>query len=67
MIHFLPEGEEGLHEQSQDCKCNPVFDLDEESGEMVWFHLPLTIDLSTPGMQQWPLLFLLLLMVLMIH
>lgn len=67
MIHFLPEGEESLHERSQDCKCNPVFDLDEETGEMVWFHLPLTLNLSTPGMPGLGLLILLFLLVLLIH
>jgi hypothetical protein len=67
MIHFIPEGEENLHSQSQDCKCDPVFDLDENSGEMVWFHIPLTVDLSTPGIAGWPVRVLLLLLALMIR
>lgn len=63
MIHFIPDGEENLHQQSQDCRCNPEFDLDEKSGEMVWFHIPLTVDLSTPGMQSWPVTILILLFI----
>lgn len=64
MIHFIPEGEENLHTQSQDCKCDPVFDLDEISGEMVWFHIPLTVGISTPGMRQWPLRICLIILII---
>lgn len=46
MIHFIPEGEEQLHEENQNCKCDPVFDLDEKTGEMVWFHIPLTCEIK---------------------
>jgi hypothetical protein len=67
MIHFIPEGEENLHKKEQDCKCDPVFDLDENTGEMVWFHIPLTVGISTPGMQQWPVRVLLLLLALMMR
>ncbi len=44
MIHLIPPGEETLHTQAEDCDCNPQFELDDETGEMVWIHLPLTID-----------------------
>lgn len=37
-IHIIPEGEDNLHIKDQECKCEPIFKLDKESGEMVWFH-----------------------------
>ena len=36
--HAIPEQEKELHEESQDCICEPEFVLDDESGEMVWKH-----------------------------
>lgn len=36
--HVIPEGEEDEHVESSDCKCEPTFHVDKESGEMVWKH-----------------------------
>lgn len=38
MEHFFPDNEEDLHIKDRDCKCEPTFILDKESGEMVWVH-----------------------------
>jgi hypothetical protein len=37
-IHIIPEGEDNQHKKSPQCECEPIFKLDKESGEMVWFH-----------------------------
>ena len=37
-VHIIPETEIELHEESQDCLCEPAFMMDEETGEMVWAH-----------------------------
>lgn len=44
MIHFIPPYEEDLHTESEDCPCEPKFEVDAESGEMCWIHLPLKND-----------------------
>lgn len=36
--HIIPEHELDLHQQSQDCRCEPLLHIDDESGEMVWQH-----------------------------
>jgi hypothetical protein len=36
--HIIPNTEIDLHQQSQDCICEPLLKIDEESGEMVWMH-----------------------------
>lgn len=41
MTHHIPPTEKELHTEDQDCECNPIFQLDELSGEMVWIHLPM--------------------------
>lgn len=46
MIHLIPPGEEHLHIKSPDCECDPEFNVDEESGEMVYTHLPLDADIE---------------------
>ena len=38
MLHIIQDTEKDLHKESEDCDCEPVFKLDEESGEMVWLH-----------------------------
>lgn len=67
MIHAIPPGEESLHEESSECDCNPHFEVDKESGEMVWYHLPLTFEISTPGMQVRRILYLLYPLALNFH
>lgn len=37
-IHVIPEHEKELHEESEDCICEPELKIDDESGEMIWLH-----------------------------
>ena len=37
-LHIIPEHEQELHIQEQDCNCEPELKIDEENGEMVWMH-----------------------------
>lgn len=37
-LHVIPEDEKELHEESQDCMCEPQLIMDKESGEMVFAH-----------------------------
>lgn len=46
MLHIIPSDEATLHEQSQFCVCGPVIDVDENTGELVYIHLPLTTNLK---------------------
>lgn len=46
MIHLIPPGEENLHIESEDCECNPEFSVDEKSGEMIYTHLPLDVEIE---------------------
>jgi len=38
MIHLIPQSEPELHIEEQTCLCNPVFKMDDKSGEIVWLH-----------------------------
>lgn len=44
MIHAIPEFEKELHTEDQFCVCEPIFKLDDESGEMIWFHQIIDLD-----------------------
>ena len=41
---IFPVLEPHLHILSEDCKCNPVQDVDEETGQITWVHIPLDND-----------------------
>lgn len=42
-MHIIPPSEFDLHEQSSQCKCEPVFEIDDLTGELYWFHIPLSV------------------------
>lgn len=42
--HNIPMLEDDLHTLSEHCKCHPVKDTDEESGQITWVHIPLRLD-----------------------
>jgi hypothetical protein len=37
-IHIIPESEKEKHIEDAECVCEPNFEIDDESGEMVWVH-----------------------------
>lgn len=42
--HNIPMLEDDLHELSEHCPCGPVIDVNEETGQITWVHLPLRND-----------------------
>ena len=46
MTHIYPDNEKHLHEQSNTCRCNPVVDFDDDTGEMFIFHMNLITNLQ---------------------
>lgn len=52
MIELIPPGEELLHEKGSTCVCVPVVNIDAETGELIITHIPLMVEISTPGIEK---------------
>lgn len=48
--HEIPVLETDLHIASEFCNCQPVGELDEETGEFVYYHIPLKNDQIIEGL-----------------